>query len=139
MDHFIIRGGQPLEGRVQISGAKNAALPILAATLLTSEQSTLSNVPHLNDITTMVALLGAPPPGMISQGALAELLARRGARRRARDPHPLHRSPLALHPLGFCPVSRAGVGGPVGAPNGQMLLAQLIPEGEARERGGLRG
>ena len=59
MDHFIIRGGQPLEGRVQISGAKNAALPILAATLLTAEQSTLANVPHLNDITTMVALLGA--------------------------------------------------------------------------------
>ena len=59
MDHFIIRGGQPLEGRVQISGAKNAALPILAATLLTSEQSMLANVPHLNDITTMVALLGA--------------------------------------------------------------------------------
>ena len=59
VDHFIIRGRQPLDGRVQISGAKNAALPILAATLLTSEQSTLSNVPHLNDITTMVALLGA--------------------------------------------------------------------------------
>jgi UDP-N-acetylglucosamine 1-carboxyvinyltransferase len=59
VDHFIIRGGQPLKGRVQISGAKNAALPILAATLLTAEQSTLANVPHLNDITTMVALLGA--------------------------------------------------------------------------------
>jgi UDP-N-acetylglucosamine 1-carboxyvinyltransferase len=59
VDHFIIRGGQPLEGRVQISGAKNAALPILAATLLTAEQSTLANVPHLNDVTTMVALLGA--------------------------------------------------------------------------------
>ena len=59
MDYFQIRGGTPLQGRVPISGAKNAALPILAATLLTDKVSTLSNVPHLNDITTMVELLGA--------------------------------------------------------------------------------
>lgn len=59
MDYFQIRGGKPLEGRILISGAKNAALPILAATLLTDETSTLSNVPHLNDITTMIELLGA--------------------------------------------------------------------------------
>jgi len=49
----------PLQGRIPISGAKNAALPILAATLLTDKVSKLSNVPHLNDITTMVELLGA--------------------------------------------------------------------------------
>lgn len=59
MDYFQIRGGKPLHGRIPISGAKNAALPILAATLLTDKVSTLSNVPHLNDITTMVELLGA--------------------------------------------------------------------------------
>ena len=59
MDYFQIRGGAPLHGRIPISGAKNAALPILAATLLTDKVSTLSNVPHLNDITTMVELLGA--------------------------------------------------------------------------------
>ena len=59
MDYFQIRGGTPLQGRIPISGAKNAALPILAATLLTDKVSTLSNVPHLNDITTMVELLGA--------------------------------------------------------------------------------
>ena len=59
MDYFQIRGGAPLQGRIPISGAKNAALPILAATLLTDKVSTLSNVPHLNDITTMVELLGA--------------------------------------------------------------------------------
>jgi len=59
LDYFQIRGGKPLEGRILISGAKNAALPILAATLLTDETSTLSNVPHLNDITTMIELLGA--------------------------------------------------------------------------------
>ena len=59
MDYFIIRGGRPLGGRVVISGAKNAALPILAASLLASEQLRLTNVPHLNDITTMIELLGA--------------------------------------------------------------------------------
>ena len=59
MDYFVIRGGKPLQGRVAISGAKNAALPILAASLLTSEELKLWNVPHLNDITTMIELLGA--------------------------------------------------------------------------------
>jgi len=59
LDYFQIRGGAPLQGRIPISGAKNAALPILAATLLTDKVSRLSNVPHLNDITTMVELLGA--------------------------------------------------------------------------------
>jgi UDP-N-acetylglucosamine 1-carboxyvinyltransferase len=52
-----IEGGVPLNGQVTISGAKNAALPILAATLLADEPVMLSNVPHLNDITTMVKLL----------------------------------------------------------------------------------
>ena len=47
MDYFVIRGGKPLQGRVAISGAKNAALPILAASLLTSETLRVSNVPHL--------------------------------------------------------------------------------------------
>lgn len=59
MDYFVIRGGKPLKGRVAVSGAKNAALPILAAGLLTSAELRLKNVPHLNDITTMIELLGA--------------------------------------------------------------------------------
>lgn len=59
MDCFVIRGGRPLKGRLPISGAKNAALPILAASLLTSEVVTLRNVPRLNDVTTMIELLGA--------------------------------------------------------------------------------
>jgi UDP-N-acetylglucosamine 1-carboxyvinyltransferase len=59
LDYFCIRGGTPLQGNIRISGAKNAALPILAATLLTRDVSSLSNVPHLNDVTTMVELLGA--------------------------------------------------------------------------------
>ena len=57
MDHFIIQGGTPLAGEVTISGAKNAALPILFAALLGESQSTFKNVPRLRDITTTEALL----------------------------------------------------------------------------------
>lgn len=58
MDKLIIQGGVPLQGEIFISGAKNAALPILAATLLTDEPVIISNVPHLHDITTTMGLLG---------------------------------------------------------------------------------
>lgn len=58
MDKLLISGGIPLCGEVRISGAKNAALPILAATLLTGKPVTIRNVPHLNDVTTIVELLG---------------------------------------------------------------------------------
>jgi UDP-N-acetylglucosamine 1-carboxyvinyltransferase len=58
MDKLQIRGGIPLEGEVRISGAKNAALPILAATLLAEGTSSVGNVPHLRDVTTMIELLG---------------------------------------------------------------------------------
>jgi len=57
MEKLLITGGQRLAGEVRISGAKNAALPILASTLLTAEPVILSNVPHLRDITTTMALL----------------------------------------------------------------------------------
>ena len=58
MDKLIIYEGIPLQGEISISGAKNAALPILAATLLTDEPAVISNVPHLHDITTTMGLLG---------------------------------------------------------------------------------
>ncbi len=58
MDKLQIHGGKPLEGEVRISGAKNAALPILAATLLSDTPVTVGNVPHLRDVTTMIELLG---------------------------------------------------------------------------------
>jgi UDP-N-acetylglucosamine 1-carboxyvinyltransferase len=58
MDKLQIRGGKPLEGEVRISGAKNAALPILAATLLAEGTASVGNVPHLQDVTTMIELLG---------------------------------------------------------------------------------
>lgn len=58
MDKLLIQGGTRLDGTVTISGAKNAALPILAATLLADEPVLVGNVPHLRDITTTVELLG---------------------------------------------------------------------------------
>ncbi|MDQ6214815.1 UDP-N-acetylglucosamine 1-carboxyvinyltransferase [Achromobacter insolitus] len=58
MDKLRITGGSRLHGEISISGAKNSALPILCAGLLTSDALTLSNVPHLNDTATMLRLLG---------------------------------------------------------------------------------
>ncbi len=58
MDSLLIHGGNRLAGEVRISGAKNAALPILTASLLTAGPLELDNVPHLKDIATMLALLG---------------------------------------------------------------------------------
>lgn len=58
MDKLLITGGNRLQGEICISGAKNAALPILAATLLADTPSYIKNVPHLQDITTMISLLG---------------------------------------------------------------------------------
>jgi UDP-N-acetylglucosamine 1-carboxyvinyltransferase len=58
MDKLQIQGGARLDGEVRISGAKNAALPILAAALLPDEPVRIGNVPHLHDVTTMIALLG---------------------------------------------------------------------------------
>jgi UDP-N-acetylglucosamine 1-carboxyvinyltransferase len=59
MDKLIIEGGTQLQGEIWISGSKNAALPILFATLLTENKVTVANLPHLQDITTTIALLGA--------------------------------------------------------------------------------
>lgn len=58
MEKLIIQGGNTLNGEIKISGAKNAALPILAATLLSAAPVRISNIPHLQDVTTIVSLLG---------------------------------------------------------------------------------
>lgn len=58
MDKLIVTGGRPLEGQVWISGAKNAVLPILAGTLLADSPMVIGNVPHLQDVTTTMELLG---------------------------------------------------------------------------------
>ena len=57
MEKLIISGGTALKGTVQISGSKNACLPILAATVLTPEKCTISNVPDLADVRAMCAIL----------------------------------------------------------------------------------
>ena len=57
MDRLVIEGGVPLAGDIAVSGAKNATLPILTAALLTTEPLTVSNVPHLRDVTTTLNLL----------------------------------------------------------------------------------
>jgi len=58
MDKLIIKGGGPLSGELRISGAKNAALPILAGALLSEHPVVIGNMPHLHDITTTMSLLG---------------------------------------------------------------------------------
>ena len=57
MDKIVIKGGEPLYGDVQISGAKNAALPVLASALLTEGENTFHNIPDLVDIKTIKKLL----------------------------------------------------------------------------------
>ncbi|MGL5255172.1 MAG: UDP-N-acetylglucosamine 1-carboxyvinyltransferase [Brevinema sp.] len=69
MDKFIINGGKPLKGTVCIGGAKNAALPLLAASLLTKEPIILHNVPMLEDIQTMFALLSSLGKKLVRDGS----------------------------------------------------------------------
>ncbi|MCK5880362.1 MAG: UDP-N-acetylglucosamine 1-carboxyvinyltransferase, partial [Sinobacterium sp.] len=59
MDKLLIKGPSTLKGEIRISGAKNSALPILAATILCKEPVKISNLPHLHDVTTMIELLVA--------------------------------------------------------------------------------
>jgi len=110
MDKIRIRGGRRLKGEISISGAKNAALPLMAASLLTDETLTLGNLPHVADITTMANLLaqlgvdvhlnGQAGNGA-QYGSLLELTARRITETRA--PYDLVRkmraSVLVLGPL----------------------------------------
>jgi UDP-N-acetylglucosamine 1-carboxyvinyltransferase len=65
MDKLLIKGGTPLYGEIYASGAKNSALPILAASLLSDSPVTVGNLPHLNDVTTMLELLGSMGVGVM--------------------------------------------------------------------------
>ncbi|MGE3318113.1 MAG: UDP-N-acetylglucosamine 1-carboxyvinyltransferase [Candidatus Berkiella sp.] len=74
MDKHLISGGNPLLGEVRISGAKNSVLPILAGCLLTEKLVTIKNVPHLNDVTTIMKLLGQMGVNLtISEGLTIEI------------------------------------------------------------------
>ena len=68
MDKLLIQGGVPLIGEVAMSGAKNAALPILCASLLTAEPMHFANVPQLNDISTMLRLIGQMGVAVTKEG-----------------------------------------------------------------------
>jgi len=65
MDKLLIKGGASLNGEIYASGAKNSALPILAASLLSNSPLTVGNLPHLNDVTTMLELLGSMGVGVM--------------------------------------------------------------------------
>ena len=73
MDKLLITGGKRLSGELQISGAKNAALPILCAGLLTADTLSLANVPHLQDVTTMQKLLRQMGLSIEEKGDVLEL------------------------------------------------------------------
>jgi UDP-N-acetylglucosamine 1-carboxyvinyltransferase len=78
VDKLWIRGGTPLSGEIAISGAKNAALPILCASLLSSEPLQLSNVPRLKDVTTMLRLIEQMGVEVAHEGADGVVLNSRG-------------------------------------------------------------
>ena len=84
MDKFVIDGPARLEGEVTISGAKNATLPILAAALLADGPVTISNVPHLQDVTTMIELLGR----IIGEEMAVRLVEQTGRERERERPSP---------------------------------------------------
>ena len=76
MDKLLITGGKRLSGEVAISGAKNAALPILCAGLLTADTLALGNVPRLQDVATMEKLLKQMGLSIEKNGAVLELCGR---------------------------------------------------------------
>jgi UDP-N-acetylglucosamine 1-carboxyvinyltransferase len=81
MDRLVFEGGAPLAGEIAVSGAKNAALPVLAASLLTDEPLCVGNVPELRDVTTMLELLGQMGVAVAADGRHAvELRAARISR-----------------------------------------------------------
>ena len=59
LEKLLIKGGKSLSGQIDCSGAKNAALPVIAASILSSDDITLKNLPYLQDITTMFELIGS--------------------------------------------------------------------------------
>ena len=97
MDKLQITGGVPLDGEVRISGAKNAALPILAGALLADGPVTIGNVPHLHDVTTMIELLGRMG------------VSRHGRRAHAHRGRPRTASASSSRPTSWCKTMRASI------------------------------
>ncbi len=103
MDRIRIRGGRPLQGEIAIRGAKNAALPLMAAGLLTDDRLVLTNVPQLADIETMAALLSQHGIATDRQGNEGRVLSLGGAITSTEAPYDIVRkmraSILVLGPL----------------------------------------
>lgn len=106
MDKFVIRGGKPLEGEIPVSGAKNSALPALAACLLTKDEVKLNRIPRVRDIRTMEKLLNYIGAGVQVHGG--QVVVRAGALDKPEAPYDLVKtmraSSLVLGPL----VGRSG-------------------------------
>jgi UDP-N-acetylglucosamine 1-carboxyvinyltransferase len=155
MDRLVIRGGRRIEGSVQVRGAKNAALPQIAASLLSSERLELANVPEVTDVDTMLALMREFGVDA-ARGAGKVLVLDAGNARNAQAPYDMVRrmraSILVLAPLlarfGTARVSMPG-GCAIGArpidlhlKSLEALGAEVNIEGgyiHARTKGGLRG
>ena len=155
MDRLVIRGGRRIEGSVQVRGAKNAALPQIAAALLSSERLELANVPEVTDVDTMLALMREFGVNAM-RGAGKMLVLDAGSARNAQAPYDMVRrmraSILVLAPLlarfGTARVSMPG-GCAIGARPIDLHLKSLEALGaevnieagyiHARTNGGLRG
>ncbi len=156
LDRIRIRGGKPLSGEIQISGAKNATLPLMAAGLLTDRRVVLTNVPKLDDITTMVTLLAQHGIAVEPVGNKGRTLSLGGTISNTEAPYDIVRkmraSFLVLGPL-VARVGEARVSLPGGCSIGarpidlhlkglEQLGARVVLDGgyiDARVRGRLRG
>jgi UDP-N-acetylglucosamine 1-carboxyvinyltransferase len=156
MDRIRIRGGRPLSGEIVIGGAKNAALPLMAAGLLTEQRLILSNVPRLDDITTMSALLAQHGIAVEALGDDGRMLSLGGPITNTEAPYDIVRkmraSFLVLGPL-VARVGEARVSLPGGCSIGarpidlhlkglEQLGARVLLDGgyiDARVDGRLRG
>ncbi len=156
MDRIRIRGGRPLSGEIVIGGAKNAALPLMAAALLTDQRVVLSNVPQLEDVTTMSLLLAQHGIAVEPIGNDGRVLSLGGAITNTEAPYDIVRkmraSFLVLGPL-LARVGEARVSLPGGCSIGarpidlhlkglEQLGAHITLESgyiDARADGGLRG
>ena len=156
MDRIRIRGGRPLSGEIVIGGAKNAALPLMAAAMLTEERLVLSNVPRLADIQTMTALLAQHGLAIEPVGNDGRTLSLGGPITSTEAPYDIVRkmsaSCLVLGPL-VARVGEARVSLPGGCAIGarpidlhlkglEQLGARIVLEGgyiDARIEGRLRG
>ena len=143
MDRILIRGGQSLRGAIDIGGAKNAALPLMAASLLTADTLTLTNLPRLIDVTTMAHLLSKLGVEVGEAGTADEMSLSAGDLTETTAPYDLVRrmraSVLVLGPL-LARAGRARVSLPGGCAIGTRpvdlhlkALAQLGADIELKE------